>query len=84
MTAPLLNLGRCMDGFCDRTALVYVAGPHYGPSARVTIISGPRAAELASGDGVANLRCIECAQFIVARVAYALVPDAQASPNPQA
>lgn len=74
MTGPLSDLGRCMDGWCDRPAVVYVVGPTLAASPRITVIAGPRAAQLATGDGVPHVRCVECALFAVERVAYNLTP----------
>lgn len=72
-----VDLGRCMDGWCDRPAVLYIAGPYYGESPRITVVAGPRAAQLAGGSGVTNLRCIECALFAVERVAFDLTPFQQ-------
>lgn len=73
----MIDLGPCMDGWCDRPAVVYLAGPYTGSSPRITVIAGPRAAQLATGDGVTHVRCVECALFAVERVAYDLTPTTQ-------
>lgn len=58
MTAPTVTAA-CAAGWCTADATVYLAGPYLGPSARCTIVAGPRAAALTAGDP-GNARCLEC------------------------
>lgn len=80
----MTDLGQCMDGFCTRDAAVYVVGPTLGTSPRITVIAGPRAAELAaSSTGALNLRCEECAMFEVERVVREMTPHSPARTDVQ-
>lgn len=69
LPAAPADLGPCASGWCDRPAVVYVAGPTYGASPRVTIIGGVRAAELAEDVAVLSVRCLDCAVHAVEDVA---------------
>lgn len=68
----MTGLGPCMSPWCGRDATVYVAGPTYGQSPRLTVIGGERAlflAGVAGGEGVLNLRCTDCAVHALEDVA---------------
>lgn len=70
MTGPVAgDLGPCEVAWCFRTAVVYVSGPTLGPSPRVLLVAGERAAQLSAArtglDTFGNLRCVECAQHAV-------------------
>ncbi len=69
----MTDLGLCLSGWCDREAVVWVAGPTLGPSPRLTVVGGVRASELSSGElGVLGPRCLECAFAAVEEVASPL------------
>jgi len=70
MTAPVaaaVDLGPCAAPWCDRPAVVYMAGPTYGRSPRLLLIGGQRAAELMQGDPLA-VRCLDCVCWAVGDV----------------
>lgn len=59
MTAPL---GPCATMWCDRDGVTYVFTT-VGASARVTVVTGPRAVLLAATtpEGFLGVRCLDCA-----------------------
>lgn len=55
-------LDQCARPWCFRDGVAYVYAT-VGASARITVVTGPRAAELAAtpGSGVPGVRCLDCA-----------------------
>lgn len=66
------DLGPCMNGWCDSPATVHVFGPTMGPSPRITIVGGVRAAEMTAdgvpSDSALGARCTDCAVALVEAV----------------
>ena len=57
--AEAADLGPCIHGLCTSTVVGYITRTE-GPSARLTVITGPRAEELAGlTDSPLSLVCVE-------------------------
>lgn len=60
-----LGLGSCGAGVCTADAVAYIARTN-GPSARFTVITGPRAVALADGSATADITMTVCHEHAVA------------------
>jgi len=66
----MADLGVCESGWCAQPAVVYVSGPTLGPSPRLLIIAGGRAAQLSESEvGILGVRCLDCACRAVEQLA---------------